>query len=698
MLELAAKWGLDDLVVRLLHLRLVGPYPQEQAFLRGYLPKLSRSISGRHASVVEALLAPHPPAKASIGRPVDYFEAVTQLYLAIRVALYRREPSSLIKAVIDLYSLDAALISFLPWDQISRAVGEHIGQNARTAFMTYLMSEDQVRSSFPRVALRFGKGALIADLMSLIDIRGRGDSVSQLLMQVSALPGRASRALTRAILDRPIMERLVSSLPSARSHRTMRVNEHHRISLMTINAIRQANLKSLIPLPEVRRRFERELDNLRFDFLQGQFRSGRVRVAWGELKREVADLFAQDLPISAMQIGTDAAPTGLVPRLAAYSAKQITAHLLEGSENGINQALSSNLRHGVVLPRYLKAFDDALQAVWPKASMLTWDDGPVHARFGEHGLRILSLRERVSDLVKTFMEVRLTVEKDGAFAAALRERIQLRLISYLASGGSPTSKTLPRTLVAAAQAELRRHLRIAVRGLNEDVRKVINAEIKLVRRQIPQGAKHEIRSYVDSLETCLHQAHDTVREWMALVTRTGASRPFTLSDIVQLHLISATLDARDKLKVASTVTVDGTEQPGMEIRGELLGFFEEVVRNLLSNAFKGSGDDLKTQAELRLVVARDRMSIRCTNSINPKQIFSVMENHAATVAKAQKRIAGQAQKDRQSGFQKMRLAYKQAQMQQPVINIPPISPRTARFVIELESALPPGGLFVAHTQ
>ncbi|PQZ77360.1 MULTISPECIES: hypothetical protein [unclassified Brevundimonas] len=695
MLTLAAKWGLDDLVIKLLLLRLVGPYSEEQAFLRRRMPEVRRSISARHATAVEMLLAPDPPTDTSRGRPALYFEAVSQLYMAIRRALKQREPSSLIKAVIDLYALDAALIGFLPWDQISRAVGEHLGQDARTAFMTYLMSEDQVSSSFPRVALRFGKGALIADLMSLIDIRSRGDSVNQLLMQVSALPERPAAALTRAILDRPIMERLVSSLPSPRAHRTMKVNEHHRISLMTISALRFANLKSLIPLPEVRRRFERELDNLRFDFLQGQFRSGRVRVAWIELKREIADLFAQDLPISAMQIGAEAAPTGLAPRLAAYSAQQITAHLLEGSENGINQALSSNLRHGVILPRYLKAFDDAMQAVWPKAAMLTWDEGPVQARFGEHGLRILALREQVSDLVKTFMDVRLTVEKESAFAGELQERIRLRLLAYLAAGGSPTSKVLPRTLVATAKVELRRHLRNAVKGLSDDVRKVINAEIKAMRRKIAQGTRHEVRSYVDSLETCLHQAHGSVREWMALVSLTGASRPFTLSDIVQLHLISATLDAREKLKVESTVTVNGVEHTGLEIRGELLGFFEEVVRNLLSNAFKGSGDDLRTQAQLRLVVTNERMLIRCVNAINIKQVTTVIENHATTVAKAQKRVAREAQKDRHSGFQKMRLAYKQAQMQQPVINIPPISPRTARFVIELDSALPPGGLFTA---
>ena len=693
MLALSTRWGLEDLVIQFLTLRLVGPYQEEQAFLRRKLPDVRGLVPARHIALIEALFASDSLRQSLSGRPTQYFEVVAQLYIVIRRSLEDRDPSTLIKAVIDLYGLDPALIGFLPWDRISRAVADHLGQNARTAFMTYLMSEDPVRSSFPRVTLRFGKGALIADLMSLIETRGRGDTVTLLLGRVASLPDRAASALTRAILDRPIMERLASSLPSHRNVRSTRVNEHHRISVMTIAALSFAYQKSLVPEAELRRRFDREIDNLRFDFLQGQFRSGRVRVRWSELTREIAELVDQDLPISAMQIGSDATASSLAPRLAAYSAQQITAHLLVGSENGINQALSSNLRHGVILPRYLKAFDDALQAVWPRASMLTWDERPVQIRFGEHGARILSLRERVSDLVKIFMDDRLTVEKDSPFAIELQEQIRVRLTAHFAAGGSPRSKTLPRTLVAGARSALGRHLRAAVRSLNEDVRKVINGDIKAIRRQISARSQHETRSYIDSLETCLHQAYVSIREWTALVTRSGAARPFTLPDIVQLYLISAALDARDKLRVKSTVFVNGSEYPNLEIRGELLGFFEEVVRNLLANAFRGSGDNLKTQAEVRLTIAGEQMTIRCINAINSRVVAQVIASYPNTVAKAQKRITTQAQKDRHSGFQKIRLAYKQAQLRQPIINIPPISARNARFVIELASELPMGGVF-----
>jgi len=692
MLALAARWHLDDLVIQFLSLRTLGDYPGEQAFLRRRFSDVIRALSSRQSASLEALLFPETSAVPTSGRPIRYFEAVTQLFLAVRKALERRDPSSLVGSVIDLYALDPALVGFLPWNRISFSVADLMGRDARTAFMTYLMSEDQVRAQYPRVALRFGKGALIADLMSLVEINVRRDAVNHLLGRVAALPDRAARALTRAILERPIIERLASSLPSPRAIRTIRGNEHHRISLMTIDALRLAHQRGLVPEAELRRRFGREMDSLRFDFLQGQFRSGRVRVAWHDLKREVAELFADDLPISAMQITSANAPSGVAPRLAAYSAQRITGHLLEGSENGINQALSSNLRHGVVLPRYLKAFDDALQAVWPKAPMLTWDETPARNRFGDYGPEVLALRERLSDLVKGFMDRRLTVEAGGAFAADLQERIRIRLTEYFDRGGSPRSAVLPRSLISIAQHELRRHLRAAVRGLNEDVRKTINLELKAMRRRIPPRSGHEFRSYIDSLETCLHAAYEQVREWMALVSRSGAARPFTFPDIVQLHLMSAALDAREKLRVQSTVTVNGGESPTVEIRGELLVFFEEVVRNLLSNAFKGSGDALKTRADLKLAISANGMTIRCSNVINTAKVSEVVGDYKSTLAKAQRPITGQAQKDKQSGFQKIRLAYKQAQMPQPAINIPPISRRNPRFVISLDAALPPGGI------
>lgn len=693
MLDLASRWGLSDIFIQLMTLRLIGPYETEHNFLRRQFDTVQQTVSARHAELIGILLNPGLQPGPPPGRPMTYFEAVTEHYLSIRTALHCRDPSALIDAVIDLYSIDPALVGFLPWDRVSRAVGELLGMDARTAFMTFLMTEDAVRSRYPKVALRFGKGALIADLLSLIDARGRADAVNALLGRVATLPDRPAEALTRAILDRPIIERLASSLPPSRQIRTIRGNDRHRISLMTLNAVRLANQRKLVPEPDLRRRYDREIDALRFDLLQGRLRTGRVRVEWDELAKEITNLFDQDLPVAAMQIGATAQLTGLAPRLAAYSARQITTHILEISEHGLNQALSSNLRHGIVLPRYLKAFDDALQAVWPKLPLITWDEASVSGRMGEEGLAVLELRDRVSDLMKTFMDDRLTVESDGRFAAKLQERIQLRLTAHFAAGGTGRGALLPRTIVNAARSELRHHLRAAVRSLNEDVRRTINADVKAIRRRLAPKSRHEVRSFIDSLETCLHQAHEAIREWTALVSRTKEAHPFTLPDIVALHLMSTALNAWVKLKVQTRVMVDGVDRSGLEIRGELLVFFEEVVRNLLSNAFKGSGDELKTQAEIRLTVVGDRMILRCTNAINPNRIEDVIARQPDTVAQARRRVAGEAQKDHKSGFQKIRLAYKQTVRSQPTINIPPVSRRTARFVIELESALPPGGLF-----
>ena len=349
LLRLCGRWGLQDIFIRCLVLRLAGPYPEEQAFLRDGSDLLGSqfppTLTGLIRDALDGEGAPGPLRS----RPTDYFHAAALLLVRVRVALDRRDPSRLIDAIIALHALDVALVEFLPWDRISRAISILETPDVRTAFLTYLMTEDEVRTRYPLVALRFGKGALIADLMDLVGPPARGDPLPGFLSRIADLPMPAATALTRAVLDRAIMERLASTLQPQGPR--LPGTERHRISLMTLTALRLASHKGLMPETEIHRRFSREIDTLRFDLLQGQFRTGRVRVAWNELSRDLAGRLSENLPLEAMAMG-GAASTALTPRLAAYSAQEITAFLLQDSEYAINQALSSALRHGVILPRY----------------------------------------------------------------------------------------------------------------------------------------------------------------------------------------------------------------------------------------------------------------------------------------------------------------------------------------------------------
>lgn len=692
--RLCARWGLEDVFIRCLVLRLAGPYSEEETFLRNASDLLGKEFP----PIVKALILGALDGSSDLGplraRPTDYFHAAALLLVRVRVALHTRNASGLIDAVIALHALDVALVEFLPWDRISRAVSTLEVPDVRTAFLTYLMTEDEVRTRYPRVALRFGKGALIADLMDLVGPPGRGDPLLGFLTRIADLPGPAATALTRAVLDRAIMERLASSLQPP--GRRLPGSERHRISLMTLTALRIASQKGLVPDTEIDRRFGRELDALRFDLLQGQFRTGRVRVAWPELSRDLAGFLSENLPLEAMAMG-GAASTALTPRLAAYSAQAITAFLLQDSEYAINQALSSALRHGVILPRYLRAFDDALQAAWSGHGLISWEDHQVRQRLGDEGRLVVEMRERVSDLVKEFMDRWLTADTASRFSTALQEELKARITRHFVAGRAADSGALRRSIIGAAQVELRNFLAVAGRALIDEVRRPIAAELKALRRAVKNG-NHELKSCVDSLETCLHPAHDEVRRWMQPVARVGPAQPFLLDDIVRLHLLSTALHDRDKLKIGTSVLIDGVPRPVRQIRGQYLAFFEEVVRNLLSNALKNSGDGLQTQAELRLSVSRDKMVLSCSNAINPDQVQTVIARHADTVAQAQKRSASQAQKDHKSGFQKIRLACKRAFARQPVINIPPVSRRMRRFVIEIELPLPEGGLFLEESR
>jgi len=150
-------------------------------------------------------------------------------------------------------------------------------------------------------------------------------------------------------------------------------------------------------------------------------------------------------------------------------------------------------------------------------------------------------------------------------------------------------------------------------------------------------------------------------------------------------LLSTSLAAWNKLRV-KILTFYQQDSNMIEreflINEKYIGLFQEVVHNLLSNAFKHSGEKLETRVVISLTVTEKNFIISCSNSVKDHKFEEVSRQYGTIVKLAKSRLGKRARDDKLSGFQKIRQACSLALHRQPIFNIQ-LFPKPRRFVIEL---------------
>jgi hypothetical protein len=686
-------WGCGATFTSLLQLRLVGPYEAEHAYLRNELGRVAEPPSTlSHSRMLAAILCIGPRTRSVRPAVDDYGRKLAWLFHRVHVAVAGRQAPALIDALVDVHAHDAALIGFLDWTAVHHVLrdGSHRA-DARSTFVTYLMNDDMVRSLFPRVALATGKGALISDLTSLIEPKRRADAIKALLAQLRTLPDRAAKDLALAILDRSIIERLASALPRPRNWPREFQSDGARVSMVRIEALRAARERHLLTSEAASAAMSQEVDQLRMLYFQGRMRTGRVRVPWDEIERTVRETFGGDVATLRHlrhQRDTGSDLPDLTERLARFLTDRITDHILYESEVNVDQSLSNNLRHGIIVPRFLRAFDDAFQTAAEQTTLPEWDDATLQRNFGKSGSSLIELRDFVSETMKAFVDQRLTVSRNEPFDLGLRQELVDRVLGHAQSGTARArSDRLDRAVGALARRHLKKHLTVARRHLANGTKRAVMAEVRAVRSRSREWPSQTTAAFLDCLETNLHAAFEETRQWIGVTVPRGPAIPFTLAEIVRLHLLSTSFFAWDKLRVGTKcfrqVGSAAPAEADYALAGKYLEMFQEVVHNLLTNAFKHSGEELKTEIGLELAVLDGSLVIRCTNSIAEARVPEVIRNHGATVALARSRQGDHARRDQVSGFQKIRRAFTSALRRQPHINIPPVKAGGRRFLVEI---------------
>lgn len=679
-------WNLDRLFGILLVIRLSNPSEDIRHFCKSHLLELfSAEEIQTQLDMVRSLLNGDSTARSVITRSKEYGRLTVSLIYRFQCALNSRNARAIVDSIVDIYDFDYALVDFLDWTTIYNILDDAPFVTAKSTFVTMLMTQPSITSMHPDVGFGIGKGGFVADLTSLLGDRRR--AITTLLPQLKTLPAAPAAALTRALLERPIIERLSSSGPTPKGWSS----EHPpidttRVSITRIDALRLAVDRGLLNASEVEPKVDEEIDRLRMQYFQSQLRVGRVKIQWEEVSREIAIIIMTDFPhLGHGKRTLISASSDIRLRISRFLTEHVCDHILYESRVSIDQALSNNLRHGIIVPRIQRAFDDAFHTVYSRASLPTWDDGVAHDIFGPWGSTIASLRDDISSEMKRFVDGHLTLTNGGIFDVEVRSALLSAIERYLATDSRVPLHRLIRDITTK---RLKRYLETCSRHLREIILSRLTDSVRATRTAIGALGDNGVRSFIDSLETNIDAAAKEASEWIGLADSRPLNMPFVVKEVVQLELISSHLYGSSKLKVKIRTFVKNKgifQEQQFTVHGKYLEFFQEIVHNLISNAFNGSGERLKTEIELDIIFESDGIRIRCANSISDSRVAEVIRRHSATVALAGAKLGSQARRDSVSGFQKIRLAFDRALSVQPTFNIPPISARNRRFVIEIHA-------------
>lgn len=693
MRHLASDWELEEQFDCLLFARLMQGKAAEREFVSANLAIFlkDRRLTSHLSHDLLTVLG-EQPVQGFPGRRRAVSRLHRQIFLSAKLAaaLERRALLEIYQSIIEIFNFDRGLIKFIDWARVAAAIRRSFDITVESAFVTMLLGEPEVRLYHPKAALSMGKGALIGDLTTLLRSGGQqAASFSKLLSQIKTLPGEASRAMTQAILKRDIVERLAAALTrrSASRRPFMTVGSNTYISILRIEALRDAGTRNLMSPPSVQSEIDAEFQQVRYNYFQDRMRVGRVRIHWGEIKKAAVKILDETAPPGLLKtLGPMDAADEVVPRLKKFITEKLTTYILYDGPVSIDHALSDNLRHGIVVPRFLKTFDDALQTIARKHTLSGWEEGELTPIFGINAKEILAYRDIVADTIKDFVDSDLAVQPLGQLHRATSEGIDKVLEGYFRSDPKAKPVSPEGKLVRVVEKALKRSLGGAGRRLLDGVRRSVFAGLKDLRSNLKTSENNRTKDFLDSLETNLHGAFEEVRQWIGIAEHDREVIPFTLKEVVDLELLTTQFSELRRLKVRVSqqlIRADDTTTEEFAIRGLYLDAFESVVHNLMSNAFKYSGAKLQTDVRFHLKLSPKRLLIRAENKITAEYIGNVIREHSRTAALARKTIGPEVRQDKQSGFQKIRSSLSRVFPSGVTINIPPPSERNRVFVVEV---------------
>lgn len=698
MLFVLKLWQMDSFAMQIIALRAISGRIAEGDYVRAHAqevmaslhPRLvqdtSRCVAGEKFGPIEFNLSEH------LSRTIVRF---LQIYRSIG----RKSAAETKYWVIKAYEHDPFMIGFLDWRRIKNLVTTQLlVPDEGTAFLMLLMGEPQIRQRFPIVAFTTGRGAFISDLHSLLRAPNRRiiRNIFGLLAKFRRLPAKARRRVTLELLQKSVLERLANHLFVPQTFTsTLKIDFDTKVSALRIDAARAARLLNVIDQPLYENITNYEIAQLRMLLFRSIMLHGRVQIDWEALKSEVDEQLGDQINfLSLRELKGEKVefPQKIFDSIVDYISREIALLVLIDSAASVDQALSNNLRHGVLLPRFLRAFQDAYGTLQEEGSNQEWSDNFIVAQHDSAGGAIVQLRNNVSELIRRFVEEDLRIVAPSPLIANASKTIASSLRSHII--GKKQKRISCGVVLDDIKSSTSDFVRGASSKLNEEIWPAINSEIERAKEKCSTS---QTRHFLDSLEVNLDRALEEASKWINIAQVQGHVNQFSIDEIVSVELVSTQTSHSERLRVRCASADERLGDVRMrkephQIDGRYLEFFQEALHNLLSNAFKYSGLGLQTQVNIEFRTTSNGFLLRCENSASERRMTEIRKTFSQIAKLAASDAPRRAKLSKVSGFQRVKVLGRRTFKATPRINIPPVSKSQNRFLAEVTVKFEPGVL------
>jgi signal transduction histidine kinase len=592
---------------------------------------------------------------------------------SVRAAIVSQSAEHLVDELLALYELDPQMLEWVDWDAVYQALKNGRKQEGlRIAAIHLIMGQPIVALKFPQVNMAIGDGAFGSSLRTAVSKFGNRSPVA-LAEEILKLPSRCRELVVRAVLDQDTAATLAILFgydpPWAKKLvQTTSLTHDVRASALRSDLANTFAKHGLLNEPRALDIVEEERSRLRVAYLQGRQLQGLVHVNWESLADKLNSEFAGQISLvrRVLLVPELENPEFYLNNVVTAIAELISRFIITDGPEDINTTVSDSLRHGQLPNRFLRAFDEAIThaVAGPLDASALIDE--LQAATVTHPHWLLYLRNLLAIEIRCFNDEHLAVTPPSEFYTdalditieQIRTLIENKIDGQVADCLLGTKLHLENFL-AGARNQLRGRIMnylVASDGVNRAVR------MEKVDLSPNYGPPLDKSSFLNALRDKMEEALLDASRWMALATSQDAPEAFHLSDVVELCLLNHRSGDSQDISVKTEVS---DRRPGHGIvmlsrppliNGRYFELAENIVRNIVENAFKHSGLGVHSRVTIEFIHTPNWLTIISRNAISPTKYAHLKATIGQLTAQANRVTLAGAGEDQGSGLQKVRWA------------------------------------------
>ncbi len=592
---------------------------------------------------------------------------------SVRAAIEAQAAEDLVDELLILYELDPRMLEWVDWAAVYRTLKNGRKQEGlRIAAIHIIMGSPIVARKFPQVNMAIGDGAFGSSLRTAVSKFG-SRSPGVLAEEILNLPSRCRELLVKAVLDHdtavtlailfgydpPWAKKLVQTPSLTYDVRASALRSDLANTFAKYGLLDEARALDIV---------EEERSRLRVAYLQGRQLEGLVHINWQSLAEKLNAEFGGQITLvrRLLRVPELENPTFYLSNVVTAVAEMISKFVIIDGPEDINTTVSDSLRHGQLPNRFLRAFDEAIThaIAAPLDVSAVISDLQAVTEANLHWL--LYLRNLLMAEVRRFNDEHLAVSPPSSFYKGTVEIVTEQIRALVEN--NPTGE------VADCLSGIKGHLEIFLADARNQLRSL--AINYLAKAEIIRGAECidgvdlsprygpplDKSSFLNALHDKTEEALLDASRWMALAISQDAPEAFHLSDVVELCLLNHRSGDSQGISVEAEVSERRPDQgivifsePPL-IKGRYFELLENIVKNILANAFKHSGLGVHSRVLIEFIHAPNWLTIRSRNTISSSKYANLRATIGQVTAQANRDTLAGAGQDQGSGLQKVRWA------------------------------------------